>query len=190
MHSGRTGAALQAESSPSAIANLSELAFLAPAIDSPPAKAVEVPRSAESAAPEKIERFYSDGLSMERWKFWVSSLPLSLIFGVAFYLYFTGSPEWLAGAVMLTGFVVFGLVGLLIELQKLRAFVCPSCQSPIRDWDTNEKHRILFNCSRCESSWDIEYRPRPFPAKLLNRLRRSYCSILCSCRGAHKQIAH
>lgn len=187
MGSGRTGAVLQAESSQSAIANLSELSLLAPAMDLPRAKALEIPKSAESPAPEKTERFYSDGLSMERWKFWISSLPLSLILADGFYLYFTGSPESVAGAVMLAGFVVFCLIGLLIEMRGLRAFVCPGCQAPIGDWDTNERHRILFNCARCESRWDIGYKPPPIRAEPVNRFRRSYFSALCSCRGAHKR---
>ena len=184
MHSDRRGVALQAESSPRALDKLNELALLAPAIELPRAKAIEITKPAESPAPEKIERIYSDGTSTERWKFWVSSLPLSLILGDGFYLYFTGSPESIAGAVMLAGFVVFGLIGLLIEQQRLREFVCPRCQAPIGDWDTNEKYRILFNCARCESRWDIEYKPLSIPLEPVKRLRRSYFSILCSCRGS------
>lgn len=187
MHGGGTGVLLPAESSQTALDKLNELALLAPAIELPRAKAVEITKSAEPPASETIERFYSDGSSVERWKFWASSLPLSLILGDGFYLYFTGSPESVAGAVMLAGFVIFCLIGLLIEMRGLGAFVCPGCQAPIGEWDTNEKHRILFNCVRCESKWDIEYKPRPFQAKSVIPSRRSYCSILCSCRGAHKR---
>ena len=161
----RTGAALQAESSQTAINKLNEPGLFVPAIKPRPAKAVEIAKSAESPAPEKIERFYSDGSRMERWKAWGSSLPLSLTLGLGFYLYFTGVPELLAGVVMLAGFVVFALAGLWIEHQRLRAFVCPGCQTPIKDWDTNENHRILFHCARCETRWDVEYKPEPMPVE-------------------------
>lgn len=182
---GGTGVVLPAESSQTAIDRLNELALLAPVIESPTAKPVEIPKSAASHAPERIERFYSDGSRMERWKVWVSSLPLSFTLGLGFYLYFTGAPEWVPGAVMLAGFVVFGLVGLLIEHQRLKAFVCPCCQAPIKDWDTNETHRILFNCARCASSWDIKYKERTYlVVDLRNRLRRSGFSTVFSCRGA------
>lgn len=180
---GRTGMVLPAESSQTALGRIKELALLAPVIESAPAKAVEIPKSAEPAA-EKMESFYFDVSRTQRLNLWVSSLPLSIILALGFYLYFEGAPEWLAGAVMLAGFVVFGLAGLLIEYQRLRAFVCPCCRSPIKDWDTNEAHRILFNCARCESRWDIEYKERPYRPDLRRRVRRTGFSTLCSPRGA------
>lgn len=183
MQGAGTGAVLPAESSHRALDKLNDLGLLAPALEPPRAKTVEIPKPAESPAPEKIERFYSDGANTERWKFWVSTLPLSLILGVSYYLYFTGSPEWLAAAVMLPGLAVFGLIGLLIEHHRLKAFVCPHCQAPIRDWDTNEQHRILFHCAQCETRWDIEYKPRKFRAGPLKRFRRSPFSTICSCKG-------
>lgn len=184
LHGGRTGVVLQAQPAQRTIGKLNDLALLAPAIESPTTKALEIPKSARLPAPEKTERLYADGSSLERWKFWVSSLPLSFTLGLGFYLYFTGTPERLAGVVMLAGFVVFGLVGLLIEHQRLRAFVCPHCNAPIEEWDTNEKHRILFDCVRCESRWDIEYRRGPSLRIRRNRFRRTYLHALCSCRGA------
>ena len=182
MGSDRPGVVLPAESSQAAISRLNELALLAPAIESQPAKTLEI----KSARPrERIERFYSDGSRTQRLILWASSLPLSLILAVGFYLYFTGTPEWIAGAVMLAGFVAFGLAGLLIECQRLKAFVCPCCNAPIEDWDTNETHRILFNCTRCDSSWDIEYKERPSRAGLRKQFRRTDFYTLCSPRGAH-----
>ena len=178
---GPTGMVLPAESSQTVISRLSEPGLLAPLIESRQATVLEIPKPARP--PEKMEGFYSDGSRAQRLSLWVSSLPLSVILAVGFYLYFTGTPEWIAGIVMLSGFVVFGFAGFLIECHRLKAFVCPGCRAPIRDWDTNETHRILFNCARCESSWDIEYKERPYRAKLRRRLRRTYLATLCSLRG-------
>lgn len=182
MGGGRTGVALPADSSQTAVSRLNELALLAPVIESRPAKTLETPKPARP--PEKTERFYADGSRTQRLRVWVSSLPLSVILALGIYLYFTGKPEWIAGTVMLGGFVVFGLAGLLIEFHRLKAFVCPCCQAPIKDWDTNETRRILFNCARCESGWDIEYKERSYRADLRRRLRRTYLATLCSPRGA------
>lgn len=162
-----------------------EPGLLAPAIELPNEKAVEITKPDDSAVPEKIERFYSDGSRVQRWKLWVSSLPLSFILGIGFYLYFTGTPEWLAGGMMLAGFVVFGVAGLLIEQRRLRVFSCPRCEAPIQDWDTNENHRILFNCARCASRWEIEYKLRPSQADVRNRLRRYFFSSPFSSSEAH-----
>lgn len=179
---GRTGVVLPVASSQSATSRLNELALLAPMIESRPAKTLEIPKPARSR--EKTERFYSDGSRTQRLKVWISSLPLSVILALGLCLYFTGTPEWIAGTVMLGGFVVFGLAGLLVEYQRLKAFVCPCCQAPIKDWDTNETHRILFSCARCESNWDVEFNERPYRAVLRKRFRRTYLSTLCSLRGA------
>lgn len=84
------------------------------------------------------------------------------------YLDITGKPEWIAATLMLAGFVVFVVVGLLTEYQRLKSFVCPCCQAPITDWDTNETHRILFNCPWCQSSWEIEYKERPCPGLVVS----------------------
>ena len=114
-----------------------------------------------SPAPRKIERFYSEDWRTERWILFVFSLPLSFVVGLAFYLFFTGTSQWLVGVVMLSGFVIFSLAGFLIEQQSLKQFACPRCEAPIEDWDTNETHRVLFHCAHCKSSWDIEFKPRP-----------------------------
>jgi hypothetical protein len=179
----RTGAVLPAKSSQTTISRLNEPVLLAPGTESQPAKTLEIPKSARPR--EKIERIYSDGSRTRRLRLWVSSLPLSVILAFGLYMYFRGTPEWIPGTVMLGGFVVFGLAGLLIEYQRLKAFVCPGCEAPIKDWETNETHRILFNCARCRSSWDIKYKECPSPADLPRRLRRAYLSTLFSPGGAH-----
>lgn len=187
---GHTGVALQSESSQRAIGKLNKLGLIALAIQPPPAKTLETsPTVTESPTPEKLESFYSDGLRMQRWKLWVSSLPLSFVFALGFYLFFTGTPQWIVGEVMLAGFFVFILAGFLIEQLRLRAFACPRCRAGIKDWDTNETHRILFNCARCGSRWDIEYKlwpgsPPPWAARR-GKFPRSYFCTLCSPRGAH-----
>lgn len=188
---GHTGVALQTESSHRAIGKLNKLGLIALAIKPPSAKAVEPSQTfTESSATEKIESFYSDGRRVQRWKLWVSSLPLSFVFALGFYLLFTGARQWVVGAVMLTGFFVFVLAGFLLEQLRLRAFACPRCRAAIKDWDTNESHRILFNCVRCGSRWDIEYKlwpgSEPNSSSGAHRRRcRSHFSTLCSPRGAH-----
>jgi hypothetical protein len=184
----RTGVALRSETSQNAIEKLNELGLLALAIEPPPTKAIETsPGSPEVSAPEKTERFYSDGSRMQRWRLWLSSLPLSLVIGVGFYLLFTGAPQWIASVVMVAGFTVFSLTGFLLEQHRLKAFACPGCHTPIHDWNTNESHRILFNCTRCNSNWDIEYKlwaasaPSPYLAQHRRRLRRF--SEFCMLRG-------
>lgn len=183
MGGGRTAMVLPAKSAQTAISRLSELALLAPVIESQSAKTLEIPRSAGPR--EKIERFYPNRSRTQRLKLWVSSLPLSVILALGYYLYFTGISEWIADSVMLGGFVVFGLAAIWIDHRRLKAFVCPCCQAPIKDWDINETHRILFNCTRCRSNWDIEYKERPYRADLRKRLPRTYPSTLCTLRGAH-----
>jgi hypothetical protein len=182
MGGGRTAVVLPAESSQTGISRLNELALLAPVIESRPAKTLEIPKSARPR--EKLECFYS-GWRTQRLKLWVSSLPLTLILALGYSLYFTGAPEWIAETVMLGGIVVFGLARLVIEYQGHKAFVCPCCQAPINDWDISETRRILFDCARCESSWDIEYKEHPYHAGARKRLPRTYPSILCSLRGVH-----
>jgi len=177
----RTGVVLPAESSQTAISRLNELALLAPVIESRPAKTLEIAKPARPR--EKIDCFYSNHSRTQRLMLWLSSLPLTVTLAVGYYLYFTGKPEWIADTVMLAGFVVFGLARIWIEHQRLKAFVCPCCRAPIEDWDINETHRILFNCARCESSWDIEYKERPYRASLRKRFRRTYLATLCSLRG-------
>lgn len=184
MDDGPTGAVTQVESSQRTIQRLNEPGLLAPAVAPPRAIAVEKSKPVESPAPQKVELFYCDGSRMERWKVWVSSIPLSFMLGLGFYLDFTGTREWLAGAVMLAGFFVFGLFGLLIERQMLKAFECPGCKAPIQDWDTNDEHRIFFNCARCESRWDIEYKRQPPEPDLRNRLLHSHVTRLFSSEGA------
>src|SRR5215469_10327900 len=175
MGGGRTGVVLPAESSHTTISRLDELAILAPVIESRPAKTLEIPRSARPR--EKTERFYPNRSRTQRLMLWASSLPLTLILAVGLSLYFAGKPEWIADTVMLAGFVVFGLARIWIEHQRLKAFVCPCCQASIKDdWDITETHRILFNCARCESTWDIEYKERPYHAGRRKRLPRTYPS--------------
>ena len=106
MGGGGTGVVLPAEPSQTVISRHSEPALLAPVIESRPAKVLDIPKPARPR--EKMEGFYSDGSRVQRLNLWVSSLPLSVILAVGFYLYFTGTPEWIAGTVMLSGFVVFG----------------------------------------------------------------------------------
>lgn len=162
---------------------LRESSLLAPAIESRPAKTLEIPKPARP--PKKTEGFYYDASRTRRLNLWLSSIPLSVTVAVGYYLYFTGAPEWIAGTVTLGGVVVFGLAGLLIEYLRVKPFVCPCCRAPIQDWDTNESHRILFNCARCESSWDIEYKERKHRAVRRRRYRRTDLATLCSLRGAN-----
>lgn len=160
----RTGVELPSESSQGAIRTLSDADPPTTAVKPSLAQPVELsPEPHDSPAPRKIERFYSEDWKMERWILFIFSLPLSSVIGLAFYLFFTGTSQWLVGAVMLVGFAVFGLAGFLIEQQSLKQFACPRCEAPIEDWDTNETHRILFRCDRCNSSWDIEFKPYPEP---------------------------
>jgi hypothetical protein len=184
----RTGVALRAESSQEAIEQLNKLGFLALRIKSPATKAIEIsPGSPAKPAPEKTERFYSDGRRMQRWKLWVSSLPLSFVMGLGFYLLFTGAPQWIASIVMLAGFTFFSLVGFLIEQRRLKAFACPGCQAPIHDWDTNERHHVLFNCAGCSSNWEIEYKQwstsEPYPSLARRHRLRWRFSEFCMLRG-------
>jgi hypothetical protein len=155
----QTGVAPQAESSQWAIHKLSPLGLLARAIKPPPGQAVDA--SPASTGPERIERFYSVRQGAQRWRLFISSFPLSVALGLGFYLFFRGATQWVVGVVMLTGFAISAFAGLLFEYQRLKPFVCPRCQAPIQDWDTNETHRILFNCVHCGSNWDIDYKRHP-----------------------------
>ncbi len=179
---GHAGVVLRSESSHQAIDKLSELGLAL--AKPPPAKADEI--SPTALLPEKIVRFYSDGQKLQRWNVLISTLPLSLVLGLGYYLLFTDEPRTFASAVMLAGLVVFALSGCLLERQMLKAFACPGCQASIEDWDTDETQRILTHCSRCGSRWDIEYQLRPgtYPPRKKRR-RPSDFSILCGPRGAH-----
>jgi hypothetical protein len=178
-----TEVVLRSESSQQALSNLSGLGL---ALAKPPqAKADEIAAFA-TPVPEKTVCFYSDGRKMERWNLLICSLPLALVPGLGYYVLFTGAPQWSAAAVMLTGLIVFGVAGCLMEKHMLKAFACPGCQAAIEDWDTDEKHRVLIHCARCGSKWDIEYQLRPGANPLQAKRRRpSEFSILCSPRGAY-----
>jgi hypothetical protein len=184
----RTGVVLRAESPQEAIQQLNELGLLAQRKKTPAANAIEIsPGSAAQPAPEKTERFYSDGRRMQRWKLWASSLPLSFVIGLGFYLLVTGAPQWIASIVMLAGFTVFSIAGFLIEQRRLKAFACPGCQAPIHDWETNEKHHVLFNCAGCNSNWEIEYKQwstsKPNPSLAQRHRLRWRFSEFCMLRG-------
>lgn len=180
---GPSGVVSRSESSQTAINKLDEL-VLAP-VKPPSAKAGELPAS---PVPEQAERFYSDCRRIERWNLLISSLPLSAALGLGYCLLFTNAPQWSAVAVMLTGFIIFGLAGYLIEQQMLKSFACPGCEAPIDDWDTDEKHRILVHCPHCGSRWDIEYKLAPeieiHPARAKRHIRSDFYTV-CSPRGAH-----
>lgn len=180
-HGGRSGVVLRSKSSQTTIDKLTELDLAL----TKPAKADETPASA-SLVPEKAVCFYPDGRKLERWSLLLSTLPLSLVLGLGYWLLFTDAPQWSADAMMLAGLIVFGLAGCLIEKRMLKAFACPRCQTAIEDWDTDEKHRVLIHCTRCGSNWDIEYQLRigSCPPRKKRRHRSDFLAI-CSARGAH-----
>jgi predicted RNA-binding Zn-ribbon protein involved in translation (DUF1610 family) len=87
-------------------------------------------------------------------------IPFFLVGALMFYLLFTGKPMWLIAIIGFADVVVCGICGIVVEQKTLASFICPRCQTPISDWKTDSKGRVIYDCGQCGSGWDIGYKRR------------------------------
>jgi hypothetical protein len=157
----QTEGVLEAESSQEALKNVKEQSLLPVAIeliseasDAPPS--ASIPPQAEY----DVMKWYGFGWKIRLRKVLVFHLPIFLVAGIGFYLFFKGKPIWCfiigAGALF-----AFGIARMIVEQKMLEAFVCPHCQTPHDDWDRDAKYRIFYNCPQCRIRWDIGYKLKP-----------------------------
>ena len=76
---------------------------------------------------KEVKHCHSFGWKIRLWKLSAFHIPLLLVAGISFYLFFTGKPGWLVFSMMVAGLFVFGFAGSRIEAKTLSAFVCPRC---------------------------------------------------------------
>jgi len=153
---------LEAESSQEALRKVREQGLLPVTIEPAAAGGEALPSaSPRPKTAHDVTKDYAFGWRIRLRKLLVFHLPLWLLTGIEFYLFFQGKPMWLLAILAFGGLIGFGIAGMVIEQKMLDAFVCPRCRTPIEDWDRDVKYRVFYNCGQCGIRWDIGYKLRP-----------------------------
>lgn len=78
---------------------------------------------------------------------------------VAFFFAIKNFSEFnLVFGISTTVFVVCVVVGIGIEIYRLKTYRCPECGSRIRKQLIKNDDRICYYCSRCDIEWDTTLR--------------------------------